>query len=91
LVSATSWTGLDEDTHWEHILSGGENAAAGVRPPSLIHRPNVIVMDEATAALDPPGQDLLMRLVMERLPEATVVSVGPSRPSSKHSTRASWY
>ena len=33
-------------------------------------------MDEATAALDPLGQEELMRLLLERLPEATVISVG---------------
>ncbi len=66
---------LDEDTHWEHILSGGEMQRLAFARV-LIQRPNVIVMDEATAALDPPSQDHLMRLVMERLPEATVVSVG---------------
>ena len=42
----------------------------------LIHRPDILVMDEATAALDPPSQERLMRLVLERLPEATIVSVG---------------
>ena len=42
----------------------------------LIQRPATIVMDEATAALDPLAQEQLMRLVMERLPDATVVSVG---------------
>ena len=35
----------------------------------------MIVMDEATAALDTSSQDRLMRLVQERLPGATLVSV----------------
>jgi putative ATP-binding cassette transporter len=66
---------LDEDTHWEHILSGGEKQRLAFARV-LIHRPHLIVMDEATAALDPLSQDQLMRLVLERLPDATVVSVG---------------
>jgi putative ATP-binding cassette transporter len=33
-------------------------------------------MDEATAALDLLSQEQLMRLILERLPEATIVSVG---------------
>ncbi len=41
----------------------------------LIQNPKMIVMDEATAALDPSSQDRLMRLVLERLPAATLVSV----------------
>ena len=41
-----------------------------------MQRPDIVVMDEATAALDPASQDELMTLLRERLPEATVVSVG---------------
>ena len=41
-----------------------------------MQRPDIVVMDEATAALDPASQDQLMKLLQERLPEATVVSVG---------------
>jgi putative ATP-binding cassette transporter len=66
---------LDEDTGWEQILSGGEKQRLAFARV-LIHRPNIIVMDEATAALDSLGQEQLMRLILERLPEATIVSVG---------------
>jgi putative ATP-binding cassette transporter len=65
----------EEDTRWEHILSGGEKQRLAFAR-ALIQRPNIIVMDEATAALDPLSQDQLMQLVLERLPEATLVSVG---------------
>ncbi len=65
----------EEDTRWEHILSGGEMQRLAFAR-ALIQRPNIIVMDEATAALDPLSQEQLMQLVLERLPEATVVSVG---------------
>jgi vitamin B12/bleomycin/antimicrobial peptide transport system ATP-binding/permease protein len=66
---------LDEDARWEDILSGGEKERLAFAR-ILIHRPDIVVMDEATAALDPPSQERLMRLLLERLPEATVVSVG---------------
>jgi putative ATP-binding cassette transporter len=66
---------LDEDTRWEDILSGGEKQRLAFAR-ILIHRPDIVVMDEATAALDPGSQESLMRLVLERLPEATLVSVG---------------
>lgn len=65
----------EEDTQWEQILSGGEKQRLAFAR-ALIHRPHIIVMDEATAALDPLSQERLMQLVLERLPEATVVSVG---------------
>ncbi|HEY6368366.1 MAG TPA: ABC transporter ATP-binding protein/permease [Candidatus Binatia bacterium] len=66
---------LDEDTRWEHVLSGGEKQRLAFARV-LIHRPHTIVMDEATAALDSLSQEQLMRLVLERLTEATIVSVG---------------
>jgi putative ATP-binding cassette transporter len=66
---------LDEDARWENILSGGEKQRLAFAR-LLIHRPDIVVMDEATAALDPPSQEHLMRLVLERLPDATLVSVG---------------
>ncbi len=65
----------EEDTRWEHTLSGGEKQRLAFARV-LIHRPSIIVMDEATAALDPLSQDQLMRLVLKQLPDATIVSVG---------------
>ena len=66
---------LDEETTWEHVLSAGEKQRLAFARV-LIQRPETIVMDEATAALDPLGQEQLMRLLLERLPDATVISVG---------------
>ena len=43
------------------------------RPVRPIARVFVV---EATAALDPLSQEQLMQLILDRLPEATVVSVG---------------
>jgi putative ATP-binding cassette transporter len=65
---------LDADDHWDQVLSGGEKQRLGFAR-MLIQNPKMIVMDEATAALDPSSQDRLMRLVLERLPSATLVSV----------------
>jgi vitamin B12/bleomycin/antimicrobial peptide transport system ATP-binding/permease protein len=66
---------LDEDVAWEHALSGGEKQRLAFARV-LIQRPDTIVMDEATAALDVQSQEQLMRLLLERLPDATVISVG---------------
>jgi putative ATP-binding cassette transporter len=66
---------VDEDANWEHVLSGGEKQRLAFAR-ALLQRPDTIVMDEATAALDPLSQEQLMRLLLERLPEATVISVG---------------
>ena len=66
---------LDEDATWEHVLSGGEKQRLAFAR-ALLQRPHTIVMDEATAALDPVGQEEMMRLLLERLHDATVISVG---------------
>jgi putative ATP-binding cassette transporter len=65
---------LDAEEHWDQVLSGGEKQRLGFAR-MLIQNPKMIVMDEATAALDSSSQDRLMRLVLERLPAATLVSV----------------
>jgi putative ATP-binding cassette transporter len=77
---------LDEETTWEHVLSGGEKQRLAFAR-MLIQRPETIVMDEATAALDPLGQEQLMRLMLERLPEATVISVGHRQELEAFHTR----
>ena len=66
---------LDEDADWDGILSGGEKQRVAFARV-LIQHPNVIVMDEATSALDPASQDQVMKLLLERLPEATILTVG---------------
>ena len=66
---------LDEDRAWEQILSGGEKQRLAFAR-ILLHRPDIVVLDEATAALDPASQDRLMRILSRELATATIVSVG---------------
>jgi putative ATP-binding cassette transporter len=66
---------LDEEAPWDQVLSGGEKQRLAFAR-ILLHKPDIVVLDEATAALDPESQDLLMRLLIERFPDTTVVSVG---------------
>ena len=66
---------LDEEGPWDQILSGGEKQRLAFAR-ILLHRPDIIVLDEATAALDSAGQDRLMELLLQELKEATVVSIG---------------
>jgi putative ATP-binding cassette transporter len=66
---------LDEEQPWEQTLSGGEKQRLAFAR-LLIHKPDLIVLDEATSALDPESQEKLMHLLNERMPHATVISVG---------------
>jgi vitamin B12/bleomycin/antimicrobial peptide transport system ATP-binding/permease protein len=77
---------LDEKDRWEGILSGGEKQRLAFAR-LLIGRPDIVVMDEATSALDPRSQEQLMQLVLERLPDATVVSVGHRPELERFHTR----
>ncbi len=66
---------IDEEGPWEQTLSGGEKQRLAFAR-LLIHHPDLIVMDEATSALDPESQERLLQLINEKIPKATVISVG---------------
>ncbi len=66
---------LDEDGHWNRTLSLGEQQRLGLAR-ALLHMPDYLFLDEATASLDEPSEDRLYRLLAEKLPQATIVSIG---------------
>jgi vitamin B12/bleomycin/antimicrobial peptide transport system ATP-binding/permease protein len=66
---------LDEDGPWDQTLSGGEKQRLAFARV-LLHRPDIIVLDEATAALDAPSQDRVMDVLSQELKDTTVVSIG---------------
>lgn len=66
---------LDEDAHWNRMLSLGEQQRLGVAR-ALLHRPDYLFLDEATASLDEPSEAAMYRLIEERLPNTTVISIG---------------
>jgi putative ATP-binding cassette transporter len=65
---------LDEHADWAHTLSPGEQQRLAFAR-ALLYRPDVLFMDEATSALDPDTEAHLIRLLLERLPGCTLVSV----------------
>jgi putative ATP-binding cassette transporter len=66
---------LEEDAHWNRMLSLGEQQRLGLAR-ALLHAPNYLFLDEATASLDEPSEAELYRLLNEKLPATTVVSIG---------------
>ncbi len=66
---------LHEEAHWNRMLSLGEQQRLGVAR-ALLHAPTFLFLDEATASLDEPSEAALYRLLGEKLPATTLVSIG---------------
>lgn len=66
---------LEEEGHWNRMLSLGEQQRLGLAR-ALLHMPDYLFLDEATASLDEPSEARLYRLLAEKLPQATIVSIG---------------
>ena len=66
---------LSEEAHWNRILSLGEQQRIGLAR-AILAEPDYLLLDEATASLDEPSEAALYHLLYERLPHATVVSIG---------------
>ena len=66
---------LDKTDDWQHKLSPGElQRVAFVR--ALLSQPKVILLDEATAALDEPTEAMLYRALKQKLPDSIIISIG---------------
>ena len=66
---------LDEEAHWNRMLSLGEQQRLGLAR-ALLHAPQYLFLDEATASLDEASEAALYRLLEEKLPATTIVSIG---------------
>jgi putative ATP-binding cassette transporter len=66
---------LEEEAHWNRILSLGEQQRLGLAR-ALLHAPQYLFLDEATASLDEASEAALYRLLEQKLPATTIVSIG---------------
>jgi putative ATP-binding cassette transporter len=66
---------LEQEAHWNRMLSLGEQQRLGLAR-ALLHAPQYLFLDEATASLDEASEAALYRLLEEKLPATTIVSIG---------------
>jgi putative ATP-binding cassette transporter len=66
---------LDEERSWAQTLSLGEQQRLAVAR-ALLAKPDWLLLDEATAALDEPTEEEIYRVIREHLPSTTIVSIG---------------
>ena len=66
---------LDETAYWADRLSVGEQQRLSIAR-ALLQKPDWLFLDEATSALDEPAEAMLYRLLLDRLPDAAIVSIG---------------
>ncbi|MGA3310773.1 MAG: ABC transporter ATP-binding protein/permease, partial [Xanthobacteraceae bacterium] len=66
---------LNEEAHWNRMLSLGEQQRLAIAR-ALLHAPDYLLLDEATASLDEPAEAALYRLLQDRLKGTTIISIG---------------
>ena len=81
---------LARDENWAQLLSGGEQQRLAFAR-ALLNRPDWLFMDEATAALPDEDQAALYRVLADRLPRTTPVSIGHRASLAEfHRRRLDW-
>jgi putative ATP-binding cassette transporter len=66
---------IDEVAHWNMLLSGGEQQRIGIAR-AILYNPDYMFFDEATASMDEPSEEELYTMLLERMKDTTIISIG---------------
>jgi len=81
---------LERQENWAQVLSGGEQQRLAFAR-ALLNKPDWLFLDEATASLPEEDQTALYRLLKEKLPDTTLVSIGHRASLAEfHRRRLAW-
>jgi putative ATP-binding cassette transporter len=81
---------LGREENWAQVLSGGEQQRVAFAR-ALLNKPDWLFLDEASAALPEQAQADLYALLLERLPQTTLVSIGHRDSLAQfHAKRLRW-
>ncbi|AHG19263.1 ABC transporter ATP-binding protein [Chania multitudinisentens RB-25] len=76
-------SGLDTSANWSHRLSPGEQQRLAFAR-AILTRPDILFLDEATSALDDETEQLMYCLLVDELPDVTLVSVAHRNSVAKY-------
>ncbi|WP_346826070.1 ABC transporter ATP-binding protein/permease [Serratia inhibens] len=74
---------LDTGANWSHRLSPGEQQRLAFAR-AILTRPDILFLDEATSALDDETEQLMYCLLVDELPQVTLVSVAHRNSVAKY-------
>ncbi len=66
---------LDVVAHWNMVLSGGEQQRLGIAR-AMLYKPDYLFFDEATSSMDEPSEEVLYNILLERMKDTTIISIG---------------
>lgn len=74
---------LNTEANWSHRLSPGEQQRLAFAR-AILTDPDILFLDEATSALDDETEQLMYRLLIEELPQVTLVSIAHRNSVAKY-------
>lgn len=75
---------LDEVARWDQVLANGERQRLAVAR-LLLHKPQVVILDDALSALEDEAQEALLSLLRSDLPGTIIISLAQRpAPDGRH-------